>query len=311
MSNDAISLDSLFDDLPPDHRSGFVAVVGRPNVGKSTLMNALLGQKIAIISPRPQTTRNRIMGIFTREDMQAIFVDTPGIHEPEHKLGEFMVEEALAALPDADLIMWVTDVRKLPRPDDERVAEVLRVQPLPVLLILNKIDDTPPADLIAHAEAYRNLAPNRAADCAITALQRRGLDEVISLLRENLPLGPRYFPADQVTDVQERFLAAELVREQVLLHLRQEVPHAVAVDIQEFKRRPNDKVYIAARIFVERDSQKAILLGKGGGMLKRIGSAARSEIEQALDESVFLELWVTVKPKWRRDSAELRRLGYE
>ena len=265
MSDDGLTMADLFEELPPDHRSGFVAVVGRPNVGKSTLMNALLGQKIAIVSPRPQTTRNRIMGILTEDALQAIFVDTPGIHEPENKLGEFMVEEALAAMPDADLILWVTDVRHRPHADDERVAAVLRAQSLPVLLILNKIDDTPPADLLAHADAYRALLPDATADCAISALRDQGLGEVVDLLRAHLPLGPRYYPEEQVTDVQERFLAAELVREQVLLHIKQEVPHAVAVDIQEFKRRPNGMIYIAARRVCGAGFAEGHFAGQGRG----------------------------------------------
>lgn len=297
-------------DISPDHHSGYVAVVGRPNVGKSTLLNTLLGQKIAIVSPRPQTTRNRITGIYSSDEMQAIFVDTPGIHEPQHRLGEFMVEEAMAALPDADLILWIADVNKTPRPDDERVAAVLRAQALPVILVLNKIDITPPDKLAAHAEAYRTLIPAAVADIAISALQNRGGDALLDLLHQHLPSGPRYFPPDQVTDIQERFLVAELVREKALRHLREEVPHALAVKVEEFKRRQNGIIYVSARIFVERDSQKGILLGKGGAMLKRIGSEARAEIERVFESKVYLELHIKVKPKWRGDAAELRRLGY-
>ncbi|MCP4165749.1 MAG: GTPase Era [Chloroflexi bacterium] len=298
------------EELPADHRSGFIAVVGRPNVGKSTLMNAILGQKIAIVSSRPQTTRNRISGVFTQETMQMVFVDTPGIHQPKHKLGEFMVEEALDSIPDADIILWVVDVAKMPRADDERVAAVLRSQDLAVVLAMNKIDLAPAAALLKHSEAYRALAPAAVSDIAISALKDLGLEALLETLQQQLPLGPRYFPPEQVTDIQERFLAAELIREKVLQNLRQEVPHAVAVDVQAFEERANGKVYIAARIFVERDSQKGILLGKGGSMLKRIGSEARKEIEVELDAPVYLDLHVKVKPRWRRDDAELRRLGY-
>lgn len=297
-------------EIGPDHHSGFVAVVGRPNVGKSTLMNALLGQKIAIVSPRPQTTRNRITGILTRENMQVVFIDTPGIHKPKHGLGKYMVAQALAALPDADLVLWVVDVSKPPRPDDRRVAAALVQQTLPVLLALNKIDITPPAALLSHSDAYRELVPAIIADIAISALNQQGTDALLDLLYENLPPGPRYFPPDQVTDIQERFLVAELIREKALLHLREEVPHAVAVDVEAFEERSPELVYISARVFVERDSQKGILLGKGGSMLKRIGSEARREIEEELGRKVYLELWVKVKPKWRRNPAELRRLGY-
>ncbi|NUQ38306.1 MAG: GTPase Era [Caldilineales bacterium] len=297
-------------EVGPDHHSGFVAVVGRPNVGKSTLMNALLGQKIAIVSPRPQTTRNRITGILTTPQMQAVFLDTPGIHEPRHRLGEFMLGEALAALPDADLILWVVDVSKPPQPDDQRVAAILAGLPLPTLLAMNKIDITPAADLLAHSAAYRGLVPNAVADIAFSALTGQGMAALADLLHAHLPPGPRFFPPDQVSDIQERFLVAELVRERALLYLRQEVPHAVAVDIQEFTRRENGVIYIVAHIYVERDSQKGILLGAQGGMLKRIGAAARQEIEANLDSPVYLQLWVKVKPGWRRDPAVLRRLGY-
>lgn len=305
----AVPID-FWDDVPSGHRSGYVAVVGRPNVGKSTLMNALLGQKLAIVSARPQTTRNRITGILSTDEMQVVFVDTPGIHQPKHKLGEFMVEEALSSLPDADLILWVTDVSKSPRPDDERVAKVLRAQALPVVLVMNKIDIATPEILLANSVAFRALAPDAVVDIAISAIKERGTEAIQSLLFQQLQPGPRYFPPDQVTDIQERFLVAELVREKALVNLREEVPHALAVEVESFKRRTNGMLYISARIYVERDTQKAILLGKGGSMLKRIGRDARKEIEVVFGERVYLELWIKVKPKWRRDPSELRRLGY-
>ena len=299
-----------FTDVPSDHRSGFVAVVGRPNVGKSTLMNAILGQKVAIVSHRPQTTRNRIAGILTREDCQIVFIDTPGIHKPKHRLGKYMVDEAYRALPDADLALWVVDVSKMPRSDDRRVAQALSQQHLPVVLAMNKIDITPPDRLLAHADAYRALVPGLAADIAVSALKGQGVDALVDEIRALLPLGPRYYPPDQVSDVQERFLVAELIREKALLYLREEVPHAVAVDLQDFQERENGVIYIFARIFVERESQKGILVGKGGGMIKKIGAEARKEIEAALGRRVFLDLHVKVKPKWRTNPAELRRLGY-
>lgn len=300
----------LLEAVPPDHRSGFVAVVGRPNVGKSTLMNALLGQKLAIVSPKPQTTRNRILGILTLDDLQAVFIDTPGIHRPRHKLGEFMLAEALSALPDADLVLWVVDGSRLPNDEDHQVATALRRQTLPVILVINKIDITPPAVLAEHSRLYRDLLPTVTAEMAISALTGQGVSAVVELLRHYLPPGPRYYPPDQITDVQERFLAAELIREKALLHLREEVPYAVAVDLEEFTERPGDVVYIAARLFVERASQKGILIGHEGSMLKRIGSKARQDIEQMLGKRVYLDLRVVVKPKWRRNPAELRRLGY-
>lgn len=302
--------EDLLGDVPPDHRSGFVAVVGRPNVGKSTLMNALLGHKLAIVSPKPQTTRNRILGILTLDDLQAVFMDTPGIHRPRHKLGEFMLAEALSALPDADLVLWVVDLSRLPNEEDEQVATALSRQTRPVILVLNKMDITPPATQIEHGRLYRRLLPTVAEDLAISALTGQGVPAVVDLLRRYLPPGPRYYPPDQITDVQERFLAAELIREKALLHLREEVPYAVAVDLEEFTERPGGVVYIAARLFVERESQKGILIGHEGNMLKRIGSEARQEIEALLEKRVYLDLRVVVKPKWRRDPAELRRLGY-
>ena len=308
--NEFLSQPDPFTDVPPDHRSGFVAVVGRPNVGKSTLMNAILGQKVAIVSPRPQTTRNRIAGILTREDCQIVFIDTPGIHKPEHRLGKYMVDEAYRALPDADLAVWVVDVSKMPRSDDQRVAQALNQQHLPVILVMNKIDITPPDKLLAHADAYRELFPAAVADIAVSALKGQGVDTLVDVIREHLPVGPRYYPPDLVSDVQERFLVAELIREKALLFLREEVPHAVAVDLQEFTERENGVIYIFARIFVERESQKGILVGKGGSMIKKIGAEARKEIELALGRRVFLDLHVKVKPKWRTNPAELRRLGY-
>ncbi len=300
----------LLDAVPPDHRSGFVAVVGRPNVGKSTLMNALLGQKLAIVSPKPQTTRHRLLGILTLDDLQAIFIDTPGIHRPRHKLGEFMLAEALSALPDADLVLWVVDSSRLPNDEDRQVATAISRETLPVILVMNKIDITPPAVLAEHSRLYRELLPTVTAEIALSALTGQGLSAVVELLRHYLPPGPRYYPPDQITDVQERFLAAELIREKALLHLREEVPYAVAVDLEEFIERPGGVVYIAARLFVERPSQKGILIGHEGNMLKRIGSEARQEIEQMLGKRVYLDLRVVVKPKWRRNPAELRRLGY-
>jgi GTP-binding protein Era len=297
-------------ELPPNHRSGFVAVVGRPNVGKSTLMNAYLGQKIAIVSEKPQTTRNRLLGILTRDDAQIVFVDTPGIHAPLHKLGEVMVETAVRAIPDADVVLFMVDASVPPRGEDALVADAIRAEgeELPVVMALNK------ADLLSspespYADDYLALL-QPVAWLLVSASRGDNRDELLDLVVAHLPLGPRYYPEDQITDQQTRFIAAELIREAALRRLRQEVPHALAVVVDEFKRRDEDMTYIGATIFVERDSQKGIVIGQGGRTLKDIGRTARTEIEKLLDTRVFLELWVKVRPKWRKKEEELRRMGY-
>ena len=312
-------LDSLLmpEELPPDHRSGFVAVVGKPNAGKSTLMNAYLGQKIAIVSPKPQTTRNRLLGILTLErdrgdiaDAQIIFVDTPGIHQPLHELGAYMVETAIRAIPDAEVVLFLVDVSRLPSDEDRHIAEILRVQcQVPAVLVLNKSDLLAPEVATEHIEAYQALGEFDDS-FPISALHGEGLDELMEATVQRLPLGPRYYPEEQITDQQLRFMAAELVREQVLYHLRQEIPYSVAVVVQEFKQRSENMTYISANIFVERDTQKAIILGHRGDMIKRIGRDARREIEELLETRVYLELWVKVRKKWRKNEQELRRLGY-
>jgi GTP-binding protein Era len=307
----------LPEELPPGHRSGFVAVVGKPNVGKSTLMNAYLGQKIAIISEKPQTTRNRLLGILTLRraqgdsaDAQVIFVDTPGIHSPRHKLGKFMVETAVQTIPDADVVVFLVDLSTPPGGEDVQIAELVGEKcRVPVLLALNKVDLLTSKDVQPHTEAYQALG-DFADWMLISATRGDNRDELLDLIVSHLPEGPCYYPEEQVTDQQERFIAAELVREAVLRHTHQEVPHAVAVMVEEFKERGPEMTYIAANIFVEKDSQKGIVIGQGGRMLKRIGREARKEIEEMVGTGVYLELWVKVKKKWRRDEDELRRLGY-
>ena len=301
-----------------DHRSGFVAVVGRPNVGKSTLINRLVGQKVAIVSPRSQTTRNRLLGILTLEDAQVIFLDTPGIHEPKHRLGEAMVDTAMGALADADVVLWVVDVSVEPGEEDRQVAALLaeraaaRCQeepPVPLLLALNKVDRLSPKQAPDRVAGYTALAPEADA-LAISAIRGDNLERLQEIIIARLPFGPAFYPEDEFTDQQERFMAAELIREQVLRNLRDEVPHSVAVLVSEFKVRRDDLTYIAATVYVERDSQKAILLGANGTMIKRIGQAARLSIERLLGTQAYLELWVKVRPRWRKRDEELRRLGY-
>jgi len=305
------------EDLPADHRSGFVAVVGKPNVGKSTLMNAYLGQKVAIVSPKPQTTRDRLLGILTlaREqgdpaDAQIVFVDTPGIHRPLHKLGKYMVETAIRAIPDADAVLFMVDTSQPPGEEDRQIAEILKQRgPVPVLLVLNKADLLAPGEEEAAVEGYQALGPFESA-LLVSALRGDSLDALLAATIERLPLGPRYFPEEQVTDQQTRFIAAELVREQVLHHVRQEIPYSVAVIVDQFKARSEDMTYISATIYVERDTQRAILLGQGGKMIKRIGQDARRQIEELVGTRVYLELWVKVRKKWRQSEKELQRLGY-
>lgn len=305
-------LDTVFDDSwPDDHRSGFVAVVGRPNVGKSTLINAILGQKIAIVTPRPQTTQRQQLGIYTEEHAQIIFVDTPGLHSPQHKLGEFMVKVAEDALRDADVILWVLDVSVPPTPADQHIATTVQRmrQETPVILALNKADLLNTENQPAHVEAYSALVPHHKA-MLMSALRDEGVRDLIAVLVELLPEGPRYYPADQVSEVNMRFLAAEVVREKIMLATEHEVPHSVAVEIAEYKERSAEMTYISAIIYVERDSQKGIIIGKGGAMIKRLGQEARSELEGMLGTQVYLDLQVKVLKNWRSDNRLMQRLGY-
>ncbi len=300
----------LDDELPPDHRSGFVAVIGKPNVGKSTLINAWLGEKIAIVSPKPQTTRHRLRGILTRPDAQIIFVDTPGIHQPRHKLGEFMVETATKSIPDADVVLFLVDVSEMPTAEDEQIAQLIEEQSRsPVVLALNKADLLPPDKVQPHSTAYFELVKHDEW-MMVSATRGDNRDKLLDMVVARLPQGPRYYPADQLTDQNMRFIVAELIREQALRFVHQEVPHAVAVVVEEWKQRREHLTYIGATVYVEKDSQKGILIGAGGKMLKRIGRAAREEIERLVGNRVYLALSVKVRKKWRKDEDELRRLGY-
>jgi GTP-binding protein Era len=300
-------------DLPiyqsTNYRSGFVPILGRPNVGKSTLLNSLLGEKVAIVSPKPQTTRTRILGVLTRPDAQMVFLDTPGWHQPLHKLGEYMVEVVRRAVPDADLILFLADLTELPNDEDRSLAELVRGSAAPVLVVGNKADllHSRPAD--EALAPYRELLPGADA-VVVSALTGQGLGELQEAIVARLPEGPQYYPPDVVTDQPERVIAAEMVREQVLVHTHQEVPHAVAVDVEEFKERDDGTTYIRAVIYVERDSQKGILIGRGGAMLKTIGQDARRELERFVEGKVYLDLWVKVRKNWRKKDDDLRRLGY-
>ncbi len=295
-----------------DFRSGFIAVVGRPNAGKSTLINALLGQKVAAVSPRPQTTRRRQLGILTHPDAQLVFVDTPGIHAPKHKLGEFLNQEAEEALQGVDAVVWIVDISQPPTDDDRRIAGLLKALPakLPVVLAANKIDLVPGDERPEAVGRVRSLLGESARVVEISALQSQGLDALVSFLDSLLPVRPPEFDEEQITDLYEREIAADLIREAALLKLRDEVPHGIAVRIDEFSERPNGVNYIAATIFVERESQKGIVIGEGGKMLKSIGTKARQEIEAMGGRQVFLQLRVKVEKDWRNNESVLRRLGY-
>lgn len=293
------------------HRSGFIAIIGRPNVGKSTLLNALLGQKIAAVSPRPQTTRRRQLGILTLKNAQLIFVDTPGLHSAKHKLGEFLNQEAQEALDGVDLILWLVDASTAPTEEDTQIANLLKgvARRTPRMLVLNKVDLVKPEDLSVRESEYAVLMENSSL-MKVSAANRLGLGELLEALIQASPEREADYPEEQVTDLYEREIAGDLIREACLIKLRDEVPHGMAVRIDEFKERENGMAYIAATIFVERESQKGIVIGEGGKMLKSIGSAARKEIEEMGGRKVFLELRVKVSKDWRNDPNMLKQFGY-
>ncbi len=293
------------------HRSGFIAIIGRPNVGKSTLLNALLGQKIAAVSPRPQTTRKRQLGILTLDNAQLIFVDTPGLHTAKHKLGEFLNAEAEEALEGVDLILWLVDASTSPTEEDKNISTLLYgISPrTPRMLVLNKSDLVQPDELSAREGEYAALM-GKATVMHVSAARRLGLGELTEALIQAVPEREAEYPEDQITDLYEKEIAGDLIREACLIKLRDEVPHGMAVRIDEFKERENGMAYIAATIFVERESQKGIVIGDGGKMLKSIGSAARKEIEDMGGRKVFLELRVKVSKDWRNDPNMLKQLGY-
>lgn len=291
--------------------SGFAALVGRPNVGKSTLLNKFLGEKLAIMSDKPQTTRNKIQAVLNVAGAQIIFIDTPGIHKPKHKLGEFMVRVAQNVLHEVDVILFLVEANQPPAgPGDRYIIEQLKETKTPVILVLNKIDQVAKQDLLPLIEAYRGLMDFTGV-VPVSALSGENLEQLQAEIIHHLPEGPQYYPEDMITDQPERFIMAELIREQMLHLTRDEVPHSVAVDVEEVKTRPNETVYVRATIYVERDSQKRIIVGKAGQMIGKIGANARREIENLLGSKVFLELFVKVSKDWRNKERTLRDLGYE
>jgi len=298
--------------METNFHSGFIAILGKPNVGKSTLVNTLLGQKIAAVSPRPQTTRRRQLGILTTAEAQLVFVDTPGVHTPHHKLGQFFNQEAEEALDGVDIILFLIDASTEPDEDDQRIAGLLSAlrRKTDLVLGLNKLDLVSASDLEQRRAEYQALVPG-APVLAFSATSRAGLSELLTVLTARLPIRPPEFPEDQLTDLYEREIAVEFIREAALIFLLQEVPHALAVRLDEFTERGEQGAFIAATLFVERESQKGIVIGEGGAMLKKIGSAARKEIEAMSGRKVFLELRVKVAKNWRDDEDALRRFGYK
>ena len=290
-------------------KSGFVAVVGRPNVGKSTLINALIDDKIVIVSDKAQTTRNRIVCVYTDEKKQIVFMDTPGIHKPKHKLGEFMVDQAVDSLREVEAVLFVVAANEKRGPGDNFVIEQLRKVNVPVFLLVNKIDTMEKQDLLEAIVSYENRYPFEAV-VPISAKEKDNIEEVVNLLEKHLPEGPKYFPDDMITDQPERLIISDIVREKILLQTHDEIPHAIAVDVDEMKTREDGTTYVRATIYVERDSQKGIIIGKQGAMLKTIGRQARGDVERLLATKVFLDLWVKVKKDWRNKSGMLSELGY-
>lgn len=293
----------------PAYRSGFVAIVGRPNVGKSTLMNHLIGQKIAIMSDKPQTTRNKIHGVYTTDGAQIVFLDTPGIHKPNSKLGEHMMKSAESALGEVEAVLFLTDVTEELGGGDRYIIERLKKVDTPVILVMNKIDKVHPKALLPIIEKYRKLHDFTEV-VPISALSGNNVSTLLEQLLKYLPEGPQYYPEDQVTDHPEQFVCAELVREKILHMTREEIPHSIAVQIEDMRVQENGVVYIGAVIYVERDSQKGIIIGKKGALLKEVGQQARKDIEQLLGSKTFLELWVKVKKDWRNQERVLKDLGF-
>lgn len=293
---------------PAGYKSGFVGIIGRPNVGKSTLMNQLVGQKIAITSPVSQTTRNRLRGILTTPEAQIIFVDTPGIHKPHHQLGKVLVQNARTAIQSVDVVLFVVDGSVESGGGDRYIIEILSNCKIPVILGMNKLDEQP-EDSVLIDRTYEQIVNPEWPVVKFSALTGEGVEPLQQLLIEHLEVGPYYYPPDLVTDQPERFIMGELIREQILLLTREEVPHSVAIAI-DIVQEEAKITRILATIHVERDSQKGILIGKSGSMLKSIGSAAREQIQKLIEGKVYLELFVKVQPKWRQSRTRLAELGY-
>lgn len=290
-------------------KSGFVTLIGRPNVGKSTLLNNIIGQKITIISDKAQTTRNKIQGIYTTEDSQVVFIDTPGIHKPKHRLGQFMVDSAISTINEVDVVLFVVNVSQKLGPGDRFIMEKLATTDTPVFLILNQIDQIHPNDLLPIIDQYR-AEFDFAEIIPTSALQGQNIKELLKTIRSYLSEGPQFYPEDQISDHPEYFIISELIREKVLHLTKEEVPHSVAVVTDKVERDGEGKVHVFASIIIERKSQRGIIIGKGGKMLKRIGTMARKDIEKLLGDKIYLELWVKVQKDWRNKPSYLDEYGY-
>ena len=290
-------------------KSGYVSIIGEPNVGKSTLLNAMMGEKLAIVTPKPQTTRNRITGILTTDSYQIIFLDTPGVLTPKYRLHDQMVKAAYSAIKDADLVLYMIDVSRLTSGIEEKIFDELKKAAQRVMLVINKIDLITNPTLLPIIAGYQEKFPF-VEIIPISATTGDGVPQLHESIVKHLPEGPSYFPPDQLSDLPERFFVSETIREKIFLRTNQEIPYASSVVVEEFKERPNGKIYISAMLYVERQSQKGILVGKGGKTIKRIGQLARTEIEQFLETAVFLDLRVSVKADWRRDERKLKDMGY-
>ena len=292
-----------------EHKSGFVSIIGRPNVGKSTFMNRVIGHKIAIMSDKAQTTRNKIQGVMTREDAQIIFLDTPGIHKPKHKLGDYMMRVAKNTLSEIDAIMFMVNVNEDIGRGDEYIMEMLKNVKTPVFLVLNKIDLVHPDALMPKIEKYKTYM-DFTEIVPISALEGLNVDHFIDVLKDYLPEGPKYYPDDQISDHPEQFVVGEIIREKILHLTSEEIPHAIGVNVDRMIKESEERVRIEATIFVERDSQKGIVIGKGGKKLKEVGKRARRDIEMLLGSKVYLELWVKVQKDWRNKVNFIRQIGY-
>jgi GTPase len=292
------------------YKSGFISIIGRPNVGKSTFLNRVIGQKIAIMSDKPQTTRNKIQGVLTMDDTQMIFIDTPGIHKPKHKLGDFMMKVAQNTLKEVDLVLFMVNAEEGFGRGEEFILEKFQTVNTPIFLVINKIDQIHPDQLLSVIESYKEKYPFKEI-VPISALQGNNVERLLDQIKSYLPEGPQYYPADQVTDHPERFIITELIREKALHLTREEIPHSLAVVLDKMERQKGkDIIHVMATVIVERDSQKGIIIGKQGSMLKEIGKRARVDIENLLGSKVFLELWVKVQKDWRNRISQLRDFGF-